>query len=82
MPRAEPGGGGPGASPAGLYPRLSAFYLCYFGAIGVLVPFFSFYLQHEGFSAIAIGQLMAIPMAMRILAPGAWGWAADHSTVS
>ncbi len=79
MPRAEPGGGGPGASPAGLYPRLSAFYLCYFGAIGVLVPFFSFYLQHEGFSAIAIGQLMAIPMAMRILAPGAWGWAADHS---
>lgn len=79
MPRAEPGGGGPGASPAGLYPRLSAFYLCYFGAIGVLVPFFSFYLQHEGFSAIAIGQLMAIPMAMRILAPGAWGWAADHT---
>jgi len=78
MPRAEPGGGS-GASPAGLYPRLSAFYLCYFGAIGVLVPFFSFYLQHEGFSAIAIGQLMAIPMAMRILAPGAWGWAADHT---
>lgn len=65
--------------PPGLYPRLSAFYLCYFGAIGVIVPFFSFYLQHTGFSAVAIGQLMAIPMAMRILAPGFWGWAADHS---
>jgi PPP family 3-phenylpropionic acid transporter len=79
MPRAEPGGARPVESPAGLYPRLSGFYLCYFGAIGVLVPFFSFYLQHEGFSAIAIGQLMAIPMAMRILAPGFWGWAADHT---
>ena len=63
----------------GLYPRLSAFYLCYFGAIGVFVPFFSFYLQREGFSAVAIGQLMAIPMAMRVLAPGLWGWAADYS---
>jgi PPP family 3-phenylpropionic acid transporter len=79
MPRAEPGGPRAAGSPAGLYPRLSAFYLCYFGAIGVLVPFFSFYLQHEGFGAIAIGQLMAIPMAMRILAPGFWGWAADHT---
>ncbi|NHA15527.1 MFS transporter [Thioalkalivibrio sp. XN279] len=79
MPRAEPGGPRAAGSPVGLYPRLSAFYLCYFGAIGVLVPFFSFYLQHEGFGAIAIGQLMAIPMAMRILAPGFWGWAADHT---
>lgn len=63
----------------GLYPRLSAFYLCYFGAIGVFVPFFSLYLQRQGFGAVAIGQLMAIPMAMRVLAPGLWGWAADRS---
>jgi MFS transporter, PPP family, 3-phenylpropionic acid transporter len=70
----------PGMSqPRGLYPRLSAFYLCYFGAIGVFVPFYSFYLQHQGFGAVAIGQLMAIPMAMRVLAPGLWGWAADRS---
>jgi PPP family 3-phenylpropionic acid transporter len=79
MPPAEAGGEQRRRAEAGLYPRLSAFYLCYFGAIGVLVPFFSFYLQHEGFSAVAIGQLMAIPMAMRILAPGLWGWAADQS---
>jgi len=79
MPPAErPPAAAPGAA-GGLYPRLSAFYLLYFGAIGVFVPFFSFYLQHEGFSAVAIGQLMAIPMAMRVLAPGLWGWAADHS---
>jgi MFS transporter, PPP family, 3-phenylpropionic acid transporter len=70
------------AAPAGapgLFPRLSAFYLCYFGALGVFVPYFSFYLQRQGFSALAIGQLMAIPMAMRVLAPGLWGWAADRS---
>jgi MFS transporter, PPP family, 3-phenylpropionic acid transporter len=67
-----------GESP-GLYGRLSAFYLFYFGAIGVFVPYFSFYLQREGFGALAIGQLMAIPMAMRVLAPGLWGWAADRS---
>lgn len=79
MPRAErPSLTEPGAT-GGLYPRLSAFYLFYFGAIGVFVPFFSFYLQHEGFGAVAIGQLMAIPMAMRVLAPGLWGWAADRS---
>ncbi len=72
----------PEAAPAGargLYPRLSAFYLFYFGALGIFVPFFSFYLQRQGFSALAIGQLMAIPMAMRVLAPGLWGWAADRS---
>lgn len=63
----------------GLYPRLSLFYLFYFGTIGVFVPFFAFYLQHVGFGPVQIGQLMAIPMAMRILAPGLWGWAADHS---
>jgi MFS transporter, PPP family, 3-phenylpropionic acid transporter len=68
-----------GVPARGLYPRLSAFYLFYFGTLGVFVPFFSFYLQAQGFGAVAIGQLMAIPMAMRVLAPGLWGWAADRS---
>jgi MFS transporter, PPP family, 3-phenylpropionic acid transporter len=80
MPRAEPTPAtAPRGGPGGLYSRLSIFYLCYFGAIGVFVPFFSLHLQREGFGAVAIGQLMAIPMAMRVLAPGLWGWAADHS---
>jgi len=79
MPLAEPSGEPPNVAPTGLHPRLATFYLFYFGAIGVFVPFFSFYLQHRGFSAVAIGQLMAIPMAMRVLAPGLWGWAADTS---
>ena len=70
--------GRPG-TPPGLHTRLSAFYLFYFGALGVFVPFFALYLQRQGFGAVAIGQLMAIPMAMRVLAPGLWGWAADRS---
>ena len=80
MRRADPAPGRLNEEPSrGLYPRLSAFYLFYFGAIGVLVPYFAFYLQGEGFSAVEIGQLMAIPMAMRVLAPWLWGWAADRS---
>ena len=57
--------------------RISAFYACYFGAIGVLLPYLGLYLRHSGYSAIAIGQLMAVLMAMRILAPGLWAWWAD-----
>jgi MFS transporter, PPP family, 3-phenylpropionic acid transporter len=76
---AEAAPGAPARGWGRLYSRLSAFYLFYFGAIGVFVPFFSLYLQQEGFDAVAIGQLMAIPMAMRMLAPGLWGWAADRS---
>lgn len=59
--------------------RISAFYACYFGAIGVLLPYLALYLRHAGFQAIAIGQLMAVLMAMRILAPGVWGWLADST---
>ena len=62
---------------AGLYARLSAFYLLYFAAVGVVVPFFSYYLKHRGFDPVAIGQLMSIPMLMRVVAPGLWGWVAD-----
>lgn len=66
----------PGAVP---YVPLSAFYLFYFGAVGVVVPFFSFYLKHRGMDSVTIGQLMAIPMFMRVVAPGLWGWVADRS---
>jgi len=35
-------------------------------------------LRTLGFSAIEIGQLMAIPMATKIVAPFIWGWLGDH----
>jgi PPP family 3-phenylpropionic acid transporter len=60
------------------YWRLSAFYLTYFAALGALVPYWSLYLKGLGFSALEIGQLMAIPMATKFLAPYVWGWLGDH----
>lgn len=60
------------------YWRLSSFYLFYFAALGVLAPYWSLYLKDLGFNAVAIGQLMAIPMATKLVAPFVWGWLGDH----
>jgi PPP family 3-phenylpropionic acid transporter len=59
------------------YWRLSSFYFFYFAALGALVPFWGLYLQDRGFSPLAIGQLMAILMATKVVAPNVWGWMAD-----
>ena len=61
------------------YWRLSAYYFLYFATIGVLVPYWGLYLQDVGFSAAQIGQLMALLLATKIVAPNLWGWIADHS---
>lgn len=42
------------------------------------MPYWSLYLQWEGFSARQIGELTAILLATRIIAPNVWGWIADH----
>ena len=60
------------------YWRLSGFYFFYFASLGVLVPYWGLYLQWQGFSAQEIGELTAIFLGMRIVAPNIWGWIADH----
>jgi len=60
------------------YWRLSGFYFFYFASLAVLVPYWGLYLQWEGFSAREIGELTAILLATRIVAPNIWGWIADH----
>jgi len=60
------------------YWRLSSFYFSYFASIGALLPYWSLYLQDRGFSPLAIGELMAILMATKIIAPNLWGWIADR----
>ncbi|MFP5348968.1 MAG: MFS transporter [Gammaproteobacteria bacterium] len=60
------------------YWRLSGFYFFYFATLGVLAPYWSLYLHSIGFDAVAIGQLMALLMVSRIVAPNVWGWVADH----
>lgn len=61
------------------YWRLSVYYLFYFGALGVLVPYWGLFLQFRGFDALAIGQLMAILMGTKIVAPMVWGHLVDTS---
>ena len=61
------------------YWRLSGFYGAYFASIGVIVPYWSLYLNSTGFDARSIGELMAILMATKIVAPYLWSWIADHS---
>ncbi len=61
------------------YYRLSIFYLFFFTALGSFVPYWSLYLQYLAFTPAQIGELMAIAMASKIIAPYLWGWLADHS---
>jgi len=60
------------------YWRLSGFYFFYFGVLGALVPYWGLYLRSLGFGAAAIGNLTALFMLSRIVAPNVWAWVADH----
>jgi PPP family 3-phenylpropionic acid transporter len=62
-----------------LYWRLSGFYFFYFASLGALIPYWGIYLKSLGFSAVEIGELVAIIMATKIIAPNVWGWIADHT---
>ena len=61
------------------YWRLSSFYFFFFASLGAIVPYWSLYLSSLGFDAVAIGQMMAVVMATKIVAPNVWGWLADHT---
>ena len=61
------------------YWRLSSFYFFFFASLGAIVPYWSLYLSAQGFDSVAIGQLMAVVMATKIVAPNIWGWLADHT---
>lgn len=58
---------------------LAPVYLFYYAALGILIPYWSPYLKSIGLTPVQIGQLTAIYLAWRLLAPPAWGWLADHS---
>lgn len=65
--------------PNGLpYARLSAFYGLYFATLGLLLPFWSVYLDTVGYSASRIGVLLGAMLGMKIIAPYVWGALADH----
>ncbi|RMD70221.1 MAG: MFS transporter [Gammaproteobacteria bacterium] len=60
------------------YWRISLFYFFYFATLGAIIPYWGLYLKSLGFSPQAIGTLMAILMATKIIAPNLWGWLGDH----
>ena len=58
---------------------LASFYFFYFAVLGGFMPYWGLYLQGLNFSPESIGQLMAILMATRIIAPNFWGYVADKT---
>ncbi|MGI9320760.1 MAG: MFS transporter [Thiogranum sp.] len=58
---------------------MSGFYFFYFASLGALIPYWGLYLKSLGFGVVEIGELVAIIMATKIIAPNIWGWIADHS---
>ena len=61
------------------YWRLSGFYLFYYATLGAFIPYWSLYLEGLGYVPAAIGQLMALMMMTRVVAPNVWAWIADHT---
>lgn len=61
------------------YWKLSSFYFFYFASIGAFMPYWGLYLKNEGFTPGQIGELMAIILATKIVAPNVWGWIADRT---
>ena len=61
------------------YLRLSAFYFFYFATLGGFLPYWSLYLEHIKFNALEIGELSALMVATKIIAPNLLGWVADHT---
>ena len=59
--------------------RIAGFYFFYYAFIGMFAPYWSLYLQSIHFDAIEISILLSIQPVMRMLAPGIWGWLADHT---
>ncbi len=59
--------------------RLAATYFAYFAYVGAYSPYITLYFQSIGQSAQAIGVLLALGQAMRIVAPNAWAWLADRT---
>ena len=59
--------------------KLGGFYLFYYCIVGTFMPFWSLYLEDQGFSYQEIGILSSIAIVTRFFAPFIWGWIADKS---
>lgn len=59
--------------------KLGGFYFFYYSIVGTFMPYWSLYLQDQGFDYAEIGLLSSIAIVTRFFAPFIWGWIADKS---
>ena len=59
--------------------RLAGFYFFYYAIVGTFMPYWSLYLEDQGFSYAEIGYLASLAIITRFFAPFIWGWIADKS---
>lgn len=62
--------------------RFANFYFFYFSTVGIIVPYWSLYLQHLRFTPTEIGQLTGILVITKVVAPNIWGSLADRSNLA
>ncbi|MDO6442458.1 MULTISPECIES: MFS transporter [unclassified Marinobacter] len=67
------------AGRTGIYWRLSNLYFWFFALLGGLLPYWSLYLQGQGFSYLQIATLMATIQLTKIVAPSLWGHLGDKT---
>ncbi|MCG7199537.1 MFS transporter [Marinobacter pelagius] len=63
----------------GIYWRLSNLYFWFFALLGGLLPYWSLYLEGQGYTYLQIATLMATIQLTKIVAPSVWGWLGDKS---
>jgi PPP family 3-phenylpropionic acid transporter len=59
--------------------RLAAYYFAHFSYVALVVAYFPLYLAARGLRAGEIALVLALPQAVRIFAPTAWGALADRT---
>ncbi|MBD3641974.1 MAG: MFS transporter [Marinobacter sp.] len=62
-----------------MYWRLSNLYFWFFALLGGLLPYWSLYLEGQGYTYLQIATLMATIQLTKIVAPSVWGWLGDRS---
>ncbi|MBJ6137758.1 MFS transporter [Marinobacter litoralis] len=62
-----------------MYWRLSNLYFWFFALLGGLLPYWSLYLEGQGFTYLQIATLMATIQLTKIVAPSLWGWLGDRT---
>ncbi|MBY5961774.1 MFS transporter [Marinobacter nauticus] len=62
-----------------MYWRLSNLYFWFFALLGGLLPYWSLYLEGQGYSYLQIATLMATIQLTKIVAPSVWGYIGDRT---